>query len=288
MVIIVTKRNDMMDKRKLAVLFQQRLRLLFDRSRESQSAFADNVGIDRSALSQLLSGKTARLPRVETLLSIAERHQVSLDWLLGISQDEGLVGALLPSLEIETSDDEGAGLLIKWHAEATGSKIRYVPARIPDLLRTPEVIAYEASEAHQSAATQVAGTAFRLDYNREPGTDMESCMPLQTLEAFAAGQGIWQGLPKAARQGQLLHMAGLIDDLYPSFRLFLFDGRARFSVPYTVFGSLRAAVFVGRMYLVLHNVDSVRMMQRHFDDLVRDTRIHAHEVAAYIRLLKVV
>ncbi|WFR97337.1 helix-turn-helix domain-containing protein [Rhizobium tumorigenes] len=277
-----------MDKRKLAVLFQQRLRLLFDRSRESQSAFADNVGIDRSALSQLLSGKTARLPRVETLLSIAERHQVSLDWLLGISQDEGLVGALLPSLEIETSDDEGAGLLIKWHAEATGSKIRYVPARIPDLLRTPEVIAYEASEAHQSAATQVAGTAFRLDYNREPGTDMESCMPLQTLEAFAAGQGIWQGLPKAARQGQLLHMAGLIDDLYPSFRLFLFDGRARFSVPYTVFGSLRAAVFVGRMYLVLHNVDSVRMMQRHFDDLVRDTRIHAHEVAAYIRLLKVV
>jgi transcriptional regulator with XRE-family HTH domain len=275
------------DKRKLALLFQQRLRLLFERSQESQSAFADAIGIDRSALSQLLSGKTARLPRVETLLSIAERHTVSLDWLLGISQDEGLMGALLPSLEIETSDDEGAGLLIKWHAEATGSKIRYVPARIPDLLRTSEVIAYEASEAHQSAATQVAGTAFRLDYNREPGTDMESCMPLQTLEGFAAGEGIWRGLPRATRQAQLLHMAGLIDDLYPSFRLFLFDGRERFSVPYTVFGSLRAAVFVGRMYLVLHNVESVRMMQRHFDDLVRDTKIHAHEVAAFVRGLKV-
>ena len=276
-----------MDKRKLALLFQQRLRSLFERSQESQSAFADAIGIDRSALSQLLSGKTARLPRVETLLSIAERHTVSLDWLLGISQDEGLMGALLPSLEIETSDDEGAGLLIKWHAEATGSKIRYVPARIPDLLRTSEVIAYEALEAHQSAATQVAGTAFRLDYNREPGTDMESCMPLQTLEGFAAGHGIWQGLPPATRKAQLLHMASLIDDLYPSFRLFLFDGRERFSIPYTVFGSLRAAVFVGRMYLVLHNVESVRMMQRHFDDLVRDTKIHAHEVAAYIRGLKV-
>lgn len=276
-----------MDKRELALLFQQRLRSLFDRSTESQSAFADAIGIDRSALSQLLSGKTARLPRVETLLSIAERHQVSLDWLLGISQDEGLMGALLPSLEIETSDDEGAGLLIKWHAEATGSKIRYVPARIPDLLRTSEVIAYEASEAHQSAANQVAGTAFRLDYNREPGTDMESCMPLQTLEAFATGQGIWQGLPASTRRAQLLHMAGLVDDLYPSFRLFLFDGRERFSIPYTVFGSLRAAVFAGRMYLVLHNRDSVRMMQRHFDDLVRDTKVHAHEVSAYIRGLKV-
>jgi transcriptional regulator with XRE-family HTH domain len=275
------------DKRKLALLFQQRLRSLFERSQESQSAFADAIGIDRSALSQLLSGKTARLPRVETLLSIAERHTVSLDWLLGISQDEGLMGALLPSLEIETSDDEGAGLLIKWHAEASGSKIRYVPARIPDLLRTSEVIAYEATEAHQSAATQVAGTAFRLDYNREPGTDMESCMPLQTLEGFAAGQGIWQGLPRATREAQLQHMARLIDDLYPSFRLFLFDGRERFSIPYTVFGSLRAAVFVGRMYLVLHNVESVRMMQRHFDDLVRDTKIHAHEVAAFIGSLKV-
>jgi transcriptional regulator with XRE-family HTH domain len=275
-----------MDKRKLAILFQQRLKALFERSRESQSTFAEAIGIDRSALSQLLSGKTVRLPRVETLLSIAERHTVSLDWLLGISQDEGLMGELLPSLAIETSDDEGAGLLIKWHAEAVGSKIRYVPARIPDLLRTSEVIAYEASEAHQSTAAQVAGTAFRLDYNREPGTDMESCMPLQTLEAFAAGQGIWQGLDPAIRKAQLLHMATLIDDLYPSFRLFLFDGRERFSIPYTVFGSLRAAVFAGRMYLVLHNAESVRMMQRHFDDLIRDTKIHAHEVSQFIRGLK--
>jgi transcriptional regulator with XRE-family HTH domain len=276
-----------MDKRKLAVLFQLRLKSLFERSAETQSGFATAIGIDRSALSQLLSGKTARLPRVETLLNIAERHTVSLDWLLGISQDEGLMGALLPSMQIETSDDDGAGLLIKWHAEATGSKIRYVPARIPDLLRTREVIAYEASAAHQSAANQVAGTVFRLDYNREPGTDMESCMPLQALEAFAAGHGIWKDLSADVRRAQLLHMASLIDDLYPSFRLFLFDGRERFSVPYTVFGSQRAAVFVGRMYLVLHNAESVRMMQQHFDDLIRDTKIHAHEVANYVRSLKV-
>ena len=68
---------------------------------------------------EALFARAARLPRVETLLNIAERHTVSLDWLLGISQDEGLMGALLPSMQIETSDDDGAGLLIKWHAEAT-------------------------------------------------------------------------------------------------------------------------------------------------------------------------
>ena len=86
---------------------------------------------------------------------------------------------------------------MRWHAEAAGSKIRYVPARIPDLLRTTEVIAYEASASHQSAMAQVEEAAFRLDYNRAPGTDMESCMPFQTLEQFAAGSGIWSGLAQA-------------------------------------------------------------------------------------------
>ncbi|MGH6860360.1 MAG: helix-turn-helix domain-containing protein, partial [Phyllobacterium sp.] len=76
-----------MDKRDLARLFQARIKSLLNRSGENQSAFASSVGIDRSALSQLLSGQSTRLPRVETLLNIAERHAVSLDWLLGLSQD---------------------------------------------------------------------------------------------------------------------------------------------------------------------------------------------------------
>ncbi len=124
-----------MDKRDLSRLFQERIKSLLMRSGENQSSFAASVGIDRSALSQLLSGQSTRLPRVETLLNIAERHSVSLDWLLGLSQDEGITGELRPSLEIEQGFDNQT-LLVKWHAEATGTKIRYVPARIPDLLRT--------------------------------------------------------------------------------------------------------------------------------------------------------
>src|SRR5690606_24113579 len=124
-----------MDKRDLSELFRERLKVLVARSGLNQSAFAAAVGIDRSALSQLLSGATTRLPRAETLLNIAAQHRVSLDWLLGLSQDEGLTGELRQSLEIE----EGQGafdrtLLAKWHAEAAGTKIRYVPAGIPDLL----------------------------------------------------------------------------------------------------------------------------------------------------------
>lgn len=74
-------------------------------------------------MSQLLDGQSTRLPRVETLLNIAERCAVSLDWLVGVSHDEGITGEMKPSFEVEEGDAEGRGLLSKWHAEASGSKI---------------------------------------------------------------------------------------------------------------------------------------------------------------------
>lgn len=273
-----------MDKRKLAGVFQERLAELVGRSGTSRAAFAEAVGIDRSALTQLLSGNTTRLPRAETLLAIAERHKVSLDWLLGLSQDEGLAGEIRESLEIE----EGSGafdrtLLAQWHAEAAGTKIRYVPAGIPDLLRSSDLIDYEAGISRRDAGAQADETQFRLDYNRRPETDMEVCMPQHTLDIFAQGLGVWSGLDVAARRRQLEHMAGLLDDLYPSFRLYLYDGRQRYSVPYTVFGSIRAAIYAGDMYLVLNAPEPVRRLTRHFDNLIRAARVNAHETAAYAR-----
>jgi hypothetical protein len=58
-------------------------------------------------------------------------------------------------------------------------------------------------------------------------------------------------------------------------------------VPYTIFGSQRAALFVGAMYLVLNNAEAIRKMQRHFDELIRFTRIHAHETADFVMNLEV-
>ncbi|TIO90093.1 MAG: helix-turn-helix transcriptional regulator, partial [Mesorhizobium sp.] len=94
-----------MDKRDLSTVFRERLKLLLTRSDLNQSAFASAVGIDRSALSQLLSGASTRLPRAETLLNIAAEFKVSLDWLLGLSQDEGVTGEIRESLEIEEAPD---------------------------------------------------------------------------------------------------------------------------------------------------------------------------------------
>lgn len=275
-----------MDKRQLADVFRDRLKLLLQRSDSNQSEFAAAVGIDRSALSQLLSGASTRLPRAETLLNIAAENKVSLDWLLGLSQDEGLTGEIRQSFEIE----EGSGaydrtLLARWHAEAAGTKIRYVPAGIPDLLRTEALIGYEADISNRSREQQADETYFRIDYTRRPETDMEVCMPRHTLDIFARGLGVWSGFPERERRAQLLHMADLLDDLYPTFRLFLYDGRLRYSVPYTIFGPYRAAIYVGDMYLVLNATDAIRTLTRHFDNLIRAADVNAHEAAAHARKL---
>lgn len=276
-----------MDKRDLADLFRDRLKALMARSGQNQSAFAAAIGIDRSALSQLLSGTATRLPRAETLLNIAAEHKVSLDWLLGLSHDEGVTGELRASLEIaEAPGGFDRTLLAKWHAEAVGTKIRYVPAGIPDLLRTEAVIAYEAEAAEQNRATQIDEAQYRIDYNRRPETDMEVCMPRQTLEIFAKGQGIWSDLPESIRVKQIDHMVRLLDDLYPTFRLFLYDGAKRFSIPYTIFGPIRAAIYVGGMYLVLNATQPVTILTRHFDFLIRSAEVNADEAAAFVSSLK--
>ncbi|BCH24379.1 XRE family transcriptional regulator [Mesorhizobium sp. L-8-10] len=277
-----------MDKRDLSSVFRERLKTLIQRAGVNQSAFAAEVGIDRSALSQLLSGTSTRLPRAETLLNIASEHKVSLDWLLGLSQDEGLTGEIRESLEIEeASGGFERTLIAKWHAEAAGTKIRYVPAGIPDLLRTDALIDYEAGISNKSREAQLGETQYRIDYSRRPETDMEVCMPRHTLDIFARGLGVWDRFPADLRAEQLAHMARLLDDLYPSFRLYLYDGRMRYSIPYTIFGSLRAAIYVGDMYLVLNATQPIHTLTRHFDNLIRAADVNAHEAASFAASLAV-
>jgi transcriptional regulator with XRE-family HTH domain len=275
-----------MDKRDLSGEFRKRLNTLIGRTGLNQSAFAARVGIDRSALSQMLSGATTRLPRSETLASIASGNGVTIDWLLGLTAREGQTGELRAALEIgEGADEPEQTLLTRWHEEAAGTKIRYVPATLPDQMKTPALIAFEARHAGRNAISRQGETDLRLAWNRRPDTDMEVCMPRQTLEQLAEGRDQFAGLSLSARREQLDHMAKLLDELYPSFRLYLYDARSRYSAPYTVFGSTRAAVYMGGLYLVLNAIEPVRTLTRHFDGLVRGASVQASECAVRIRSL---
>jgi transcriptional regulator with XRE-family HTH domain len=273
--------EDMMDRQETVERFRQRLGELIDRSRLNQSAFARQVGIDRSTLSQILSGTTDRLPRVETLASIASTEQVSLDWLLGLTEEGPLSADLMPqSLEISPagglpSDEQ----LEKWHEEAIGYKIRHVPTSLPDVLKSDEVIEYEyrrAATATPEARREM--TQARRDYQRRPEADTEVCMPLQSLHDFSRGHGLWQDLEAATRKRQLAHMLTLTRELYPRFRWFLFDLRQRYSVPLTIFGPKRAAIYVGQMYFVLSSREHIRALSTHFDDLIRAAVVQPTEV----------
>ena len=281
-----------MDKRDVGQVFRERLSDIMRRYGGPQSRFAESIGLDRSALSQLLSGKTVRLPRAETLVAIADAHGVSLDWLLGVSQSERLAAEIAPTLAIElgaSAHDDSR--LQEWRREAAGYKIRYVPATLPDLLRTEATIRYELAhhepggEPDERVEATIADADQHLAYSRRPETDMEVCMPLQRLTGFARGEGIWAALEADTRRTQLLHMARLLEELYPTFRLFLYDGRRTFSAPMTIFGPLRAAIYAGDMYLVLTTTEHIRVLIDRFDGLIRQAVVNPHEAAARVQRL---
>jgi hypothetical protein len=72
---------------------------------------------------------------------------------------------------------------------------------------------------------------------------------------------------------------------FPRLRLSLYDGRRVFSAPFSVFGMVRAAVYLGRSYLVITAADQVRALARHFDLLVRDAETQADRAPAVLRAL---
>lgn len=278
-----------LDRREILPGFQQRLREVLARSELSQTEFARAAGIDRSTLSQLLTAGADRLPRVESVAAIAQIGQVSLDWLLGLSQsdtpDAKLVEeSLLIERDAPSPLDER---LLRWLREAAGYRIRHVPTTFPDLLKIDPVIEHEYGHFEtRGPRRQIGITQSRLEYLRQPETEIECCTSLQTFEALARGEDIWRTLPPRVRRAQLEHVVSLCDDLYPRFRLFLYDRRRLFSVPFTVFGPMRAAIYLGQTYFVFQSTDHIRALTRHFDQIVRGATIQPTEIARYLTQLK--
>jgi hypothetical protein len=267
-----------MPRRDLLRVFRDRLTEAMSRSGLTQSALARRIGIDRSTLAQFLSPNNKRLPRADTLSALAAGQQVSVDWLLGLTEEGPLSAALLPRLiEFEAGGHAPADArLLRWFAEAVGYKVRYVPTTLPDLLKIDEVIRYEYRD--QTAAvprSQIAAASERLETQRLPESDLEVCSPRQGVESFARGEGVWRR--------QLVHMAELVGELYPTFRWFLYDGLLRYAAPMTIFGPKRAALYIGNMFLVLNGTEHVRALAGHFDDLIRSAVVQPSDVVIWLQ-----
>jgi len=277
-----------MHRNETVEVFRTRLVEVIEGSGLSRSEFARRIGADRSTLSQLLAADGTRLPRAETIAAIAGVAQVSVDWLLGLS-GKGQLGTdvLNEAVAIEPGAASPADERLKgWHTEAAGYKIRYVPTTLPDLLKTEEVIRYEYVQ-HDTLEPQgrIEYAEARLAYSRRPETDIEACSSYQSLAQFARGEGQWQDLAFDTRIAQIQSMIRLLDELYPTFRWFLFDIRKSYSVPLTIFGPQRAAIYIGDMYLVSTSQEHIRVLTGHFDNLIRAAVMQPPEVIEYLKRL---
>jgi transcriptional regulator with XRE-family HTH domain len=269
-------------------VFRERIGEIIAGSGLNHSRFAVSIGVDRSTLSQLLSRNNLRLPRADTIAAIAEQYQVSVDWLLGLT-NQGVVDADLMRgpLEFEDFSESSANQkLLEWHREASDYKVRYVPATIPDLLKTEAVASYEFRRYGVGRTDQsIRDTHVLLVQQRQSESEMEACQSVQDIEGFARGEGIWSDLSKASRISQLQHMVTLVDELYPRFRWFLFDGRQVYTAAFTIFGPLRVVVFIGQSYLVLNGTEHIRMFSRRFDELIRFATVQPSDMAGYLENL---
>ncbi len=272
------------DKRRRAELFRSRLLTAMTQADINQSALARGAGVDRSTLSQLLKDKGARLPNAQVVAEVAAVLGVSADWLLGLSDRPGQVADLIASAISMTEasrtmiDDK----IFAWHQEAAGYKIRHVPAGLPDMLKTVEMLRWEYAPSLGKTIDQAIGASTeRLNWMRGARSDYEIALPLAELDAFARAEGYYTGLSSGIRQVQLRQFRDLHAQLYPALRLHLYDQRQLYSAPVTVFGPLLSVIYIGQNYLVFRDTDRVTAITQHFDQLVRAAQISERDMTAY-------
>ncbi len=277
------------DKRQRAAQFRIRLAQAMADTRASQSALARRVGVDRSSISQLLKDDGARLPNAHVVGACAAALGVSADWLLGLS-DRPESAAELMSASLTLTEAPRALVderIFAWHREAAGYKIRYVPAALPDMLKTRALLEWEyAPHLGRTSDQAIGASEDRLAWMRSARSDYEIAMPLYELQSFAAGTGYYQGLPLDIRLEQLDYFLDLVDQLYPRLRIYLFDAKRLYSAPVTIFGPLLCVFYAGGHYMAFRDRDRVETFSRHFDRLVREADITARHITTHLRHLR--
>ncbi len=214
---------------------------------------------------------------------------VSADWLLGLSgrpeRPGDVISAYLAVTEAERSSADQQ--IDAWHREAAGYKIRHVPATLPDILKTADMLTWEYGPQLARTTEQAIGAVDdNLGWFSSQESDYELAVPLHELESFARGEGYYRGLSAEIRIAQIDHILALYREFYPSLRLFLFDARQVYSAPLTVFGPLLAVVYIGHNYIAFRESSRVRTFTAHFDWLVREAVVDAREIPERLQDLK--
>ncbi|MDF1727024.1 MAG: helix-turn-helix transcriptional regulator [Sulfitobacter sp.] len=268
------------DKLGRARAFRTRLAQALRESDMTPSALARATGRDRSTLSQVLGDEGGRLPSAHLVGACAEALGVSSDWLLSLSdRPETAADIVTNSFEVTQAPramvDEQ---IFAWHRESAGYKIRHVPAMLPDMLKTDEMLRWEY-RPHLGRTTEQAINASRdrLAWMRSARSEYEIALPLYEVESFVRGVGYYAGLPVQLRHEQLDTLIELSRQLYPRLRLYQFDARRLYSAPLTIFGPLLAVFYAGGHYMAFRDRQRIELFTDDFDTLVREARHTARD-----------
>ncbi|ASM72859.1 MULTISPECIES: helix-turn-helix domain-containing protein [Roseobacteraceae] len=281
--------NEINDKRARADLFRRRLAQAMQSTGTTQSGLAREIGTDRSTLSQALKDEGARLPGAHVVGACASALGVSCDWLLGLSDRPESAADLLSAAFVLTHAPRALidETIFSWHREAAGYKIRHVPAALPDMLKTQEMLEWEYSPHLGRTITQaINASRDRLDWMRSSQSDYEIAMPLYELHSFATGTGYYHGLPAPVRRAQLHQLIELTEQLYPRLRVTLFDARRLYATPITIFGPLLAVLYTGGHYMAFRDRPRIETLTTDFDMLIRQASITARDMPVHLTELR--
>ncbi|GGX53318.1 XRE family transcriptional regulator [Tateyamaria omphalii] len=277
--------HEIIDKRLRASQFRARLSRAMAEKSMSQSALARHIGTDRSTISQALADDGARLPGAQVVGACAQALGVSADWLLGLS-DRPESAAALTAAALTLTEAPRALIderIFSWHQEAAGYKIRHVPAGLPDMLKTQEMLEWEYGPHLGRTTTQaINASRDRLNWMRAAQSDYEIALPLYELHSFAAGTGYYADLPADTRQDQLDQLLDLSTQLYPRLRIYLFDQRKLYSAPITIFGPLLAVIYTGGHYMAFRDRERIETLSLHFDTLIRQASFTARDIPSHL------
>lgn len=265
------------------LLFAERLATLVHRSGLTQAAFAKHTGLDPSTLSLLLSREGTRTPNAQTLVALAKSWEVSVDWLLGLTDYQMQGSEIMDSVaRIEHHvRAPGDALFLEWLEHHQGTRIQTVIDGVPNFLKTEDVIRFEY-QGHLGGRNPFDAVQKRLALMRSPDSNLEVCISTQSLSMLSLGESKWNGLSKRHRLAQIKYMKELYESLYPRLLIYCYTLTETYSSPFTLFGKAMVTLFVGDKYLVLRHRDHIREFSDQFNKLIKLAVVQPHELGALL------
>jgi len=118
-----------------SLFFAERIKELRQNLNLSQRDFAESIGVSAMSISTYESN--AKSPSIETVIKIANRHNVSIDWLCGLSDKKAFLNKIetysdLIRIIIQLEETSGVELALQTESRSSDAKLKCV-FEIPEL-----------------------------------------------------------------------------------------------------------------------------------------------------------